>query len=393
MSAELGRQILEAVKAYVAGRVDALASRIAEAEAMLRAFPKPEKGEPGEKGDRGEPGETAKSPTAEELRQLIGPMIPAAEQGPRGEKGERGERGADSKPPSDEELRVLMLPLIHIPEPVHGQKGAPGERGEPGEKGDVGQPGERGELGEKGDKGEPGERGEKGERGERGERGEKGDVGPEGPAPTDDDLRFLMAPLIPEPLRGEKGERGDAPSEGELRQIIAPLIPAPIRGEKGEAGTPGREGIDGEDGAPGRDALALEILPAIEDARSYPRGSYAKHAGGLWRAFEATHGMRGWECLLEGIASETEQLGEDGRTVTRTTVYSSGRAFERSFAMAVVLDKGVYKPDATYAPGDAVTWGGSIWIAQKHEGAYSKPGTAGSGWRLSVKAGRDGRGL
>jgi hypothetical protein len=103
--------------------------------------------------------------------------------------------------------------------------------------------------------------------------------------------------------------------------------------------------------------------------------------------------MRGWECIVDGIADETETLSSDGRTVTRKTIYSSGREYERSFTMAVVLDKGVYKADASYAPGDAVTWAGSIWIAQQRDSTmgYGKPGSPGSGWRLSVKAGRDAR--
>ncbi|EFT4822202.1 phage portal protein, partial [Escherichia coli] len=52
----------------------------------------------------------------------------------------------------------------------------------------------------------------------------------------------------------------------------------------------------------GRDATALEILPAIDDQKSFPRGTYATHQGGLWRAYEKTHGMRGWECLVDGVA-------------------------------------------------------------------------------------------
>jgi hypothetical protein len=58
-----------------------------------------------------------------------------------------------------------------------------------------------------------------------------------------------------------------------------------------------------------------------------------------------------------------------------------------------VLDRGVYKHDAPYSPGDAVTWAGSIWIAQRRDDSipYGKPGTPNSGWRLAVKAGRDAR--
>ena len=50
---------------------------------------------------------------------------------------------------------------------------------------------------------------------------------------------------------------------------------------------------DGAPGADGRDALQLEVLPAVDEQKSYTRGTYAKHVGGLWRAFEQTSGMRG----------------------------------------------------------------------------------------------------
>jgi collagen type III alpha len=54
-----------------------------------------------------------------------------------------------------------------------------------------------------------------------------------------------------------------------------------------------------------------------------------------------------------------------------------------------VIDRGVYKAGETYEPGDAVTWGGSLWIAQKQTDA--KPDTPESGFRLAVKRGRDGK--
>ena len=43
----------------------------------------------------------------------------------------------------------------------------------------------------------------------------------------------------------------------------------------------------------------------------------------------------------------------------------------------------------TYVRGDAVTWGGSLWIAQKETSA--KPDSPESGFRLAVKKGRDGK--
>lgn len=317
MSAEeIGRQILDAVKAYVAAQVQPLRESLQQAHAQLMTMPQPLRGERGEKGEAGPAGE---SPSEAALLKLITPLIPAPLKGERGEKGEQGREGLEGKP------------------------------------------------------------------------------GKDAPPPSEDELRALITPLIPAPVqgetgpRGERGEKGAAPSADELRALIVPLIPAPVCGEKGA------DGKDGRDGEPGRDALALEILPEIDEARSYPRGTYAKHAGGLWRAFESTQRLRGWECLVEGIAQETEELADDGRTLVRRTVYSSGREFSREFRFSTVLDRGVYKAEHSYAPGDAVTWAGSIWIAQKLDSngvsapSYGKPGTAGSGWRLAVKAGRDAR--
>jgi hypothetical protein len=64
---------------------------------------------------------------------------------------------------------------------------------------------------------------------------------------------------------------------------------------------------------------------------------------------------------------------------------------EKAFTLKwpTVIDRGVYKAGETYEPGDAVTWGGSLWIAQKQTDA--KPDTPESGFRLAVKRGRDGK--
>ncbi|ECM5623126.1 phage gp6-like head-tail connector protein, partial [Salmonella enterica subsp. enterica] len=106
------------------------------------------------------------------------------------------------------------------------------------------------------------------------------------PAPQDgksvtvDDVQ----PMIQELVSSAIPEFPDVKSL--VREAVA-LLPPP---------EPGRDGEDG------RDALSLEILPFIDEGKSYPRGSYATHNGGLWRAYEKTHGMRGWECLVDGVA-------------------------------------------------------------------------------------------
>jgi len=58
--------------------------------------------------------------------------------------------------------------------------------------------------------------------------GKKGDKGDKGNTPTDDELKSLIEPLIPAPIKGDDGK---TPTEEELINLIQPLIPAPIKGE------------------------------------------------------------------------------------------------------------------------------------------------------------------
>ncbi len=81
-------------------------------------------------------------------------------------------------------------------------------------------------------------------------------------------------------------------------------------------------------------------------------------------------------------------LGADGRTLTLR--FSRGEvAKEFAFRLAIPIDCGVYREDASYAKGDGVTFGGSWFIAQK-DAPVGKPGDS-DDWRLSVKRGRDGK--
>jgi len=151
---------------------------------------------------------------------------------------------------------------------------------------------------------------------------------------------------------------------------------------------PGAE--PGKDGEDGRDALAIEILPCIDDKKNYPRGTYATHNGGLWRAYEKTHAMRGWECLVDGVAG-VEIGRSEKRTFSLTINRTSGTSETKSFDVPVMIYQGVFKSDQVYLPGDTVTWGGSLWHCD--EQTQDKPGENGSkGWTLAAKRGRDGRG-
>lgn len=195
--------------------------------------------------------------------------------------------------------------------------------------------------------------------------------------------------------------------KGYVARAIAPLA-ARLKTledllEKGVPAAPGneprepRDGKDGKNGVDGRDALELSILPAIDENRSYARGTYARHANGLWRAFEGTQGMRGWECLVAGV--HLVQIDQkDERAFVLSISLSGGEKVEKEFVLPVVLDRGVYRPEQKYSKGDGVTFAGSFWIAQVDE-PTEKPGIPAPGtpagatgeWRLAVKKGRDGK--
>lgn len=143
-----------------------------------------------------------------------------------------------------------------------------------------------------------------------------------------------------------------------------------------------------KDGEPGRDAFQLEVLPEIDLEKSHVRGTFAKHAGGLWRAFERTYGLKGWECIVEGLAGvDIQQSGERGLDVALTL--SSGAQVRKALQLPVMIYRGVFSP-GDYVPGDTVTWGGSLWHCD--EPTTDKPGEVGSkGWTLAAKRGRDGK--
>ena len=145
----------------------------------------------------------------------------------------------------------------------------------------------------------------------------------------------------------------------------------------------------GKNGEDGRDALALELLPFIEEGKSYPRGTYATHNGGLWRAYEKTHGMRGWECIVDGV-SDIDISMNGQRNFTVTVNRASGTSEKKAFDIPAMVYRGVFKSGDEYLPGDTVTWGGSLWHCD--EQTLDKPGeTDSKGWTLAAKRGRDGR--
>lgn len=217
--------------------------------------------------------------------------------------------------------------------------------------------------------------------------------------PEPPDVKQLLAEAIaelPQPVNGKDGISVTVDDVAPmLRELVADAMPVlpDVKRLVSEAVAelpPPPDGQVGKDGADGRDALQLEILPGIDEHKSYERGTYATHNGGLWRAFEKTHGMRGWECVVDGVAATEVMQGDDLRSFSVTVTRSSGAEEQKRFSTPVMVYRGVFKAGSDYQPGDTVTWGGSLWHCDD-ETSY-KPGELNSkGWTLAAKRGRDGR--
>lgn len=180
------------------------------------------------------------------------------------------------------------------------------------------------------------------------------------------DLEAVAALVkLPEPEKVDV----DAIARAAAELIPAPVIPQPEHG---------------------RDAIDLEILPAIDESKQYARGTYAAHNGGLWKSYERTHGMRGWECIVDGVAA-VNVVQDSDREFSVTLAKSSGDEVVQKFAMPIQIYKGVHRDGEAYDQHDNVTWAGSQWTSTKAQNT-DKPG-ASDAWTLCVKAGRNGKDL
>ena len=216
---------------------------------------------------------------------------------------------------------------------VPGERGPQGERGDPGPEGPAGPQGAPGADGRDGAEGPQGVQGPPGERGADGERGLPGADGKDG------------APGEPGAI-GPAGEPGQPGAEGTPGRDGRDGLPGPA----GEKGADGRHGLDGKDGAPGKDGL-------------------------------------------DGLGFDDIQVEYDGERRFSLKFVQGDRVKEfGAFTLPVMIDRGVFKQGTSYEQGDAVSWGGSIWIAQSATSA--KPGESGQesrAWRLGVQRGRDGK--
>jgi hypothetical protein len=92
-----------------------------------------------------------------------------------------------------------------------------------------------------------------------------------------------------------------------------------------------------------------------------------------------------------GLGFDDMAFEQTGERTARLKFVRGEQVKTFDLTVPAVIDRGVFKEGQEYTAGDAVTFGGSLWIAQKDTG--QKPDGPDTGWRLAVKKGRDGRDL
>lgn len=197
------------------------------------------------------------------------------------------------------------------------------------------------------------------------------------PGPAGKDGRDGIDGKDGESIKGDRGEPGSS-----------------IKGDQGEKGDPGEPGEKGITGDPGRDAAELDILPSIDETKSYRRGTWASHNGGLIKAERQTDPVTdglikaGWSVMVEGVSAIVVTQADDPRELEVATMLTSGTKAIASFRVPLPIYRGTWR-EGPYAKGDQTTWDGSQWHSEI-DGNTDKPGTT-PNWKMCVRKGQNGK--
>lgn len=133
----------------------------------------------------------------------------------------------------------------------------------------------------------------------------------------------------------------------------------------------------------------VKALPPAKDGRGIV-STLVDEAGDLVIAYSDGQSQRAGR--VKGAPGDSiEALELEAPDGGRSLVFrakAGARTLEAKARTAVWVDRGVWRP-GDYEQGDGVTYKGSYWLAERDKPA--RPGEDGSGWRLAVKRGRDGR--
>lgn len=373
----IGEQLVVVVRDYVTRTTAALSARIDELSAQIKAIPAGPAGENGRDGKDGAPGE-------------VGPAGPSGRDGVDGAPGAAGSPGKDAEVDYTRVIEFVEKAIAMLPKPADGKDGAPGAAGADGKDADPEHIKEAvrlavAELPMPKD-------------GKDGIDGKS--VSPEVIAKIVADRVQEAVAALPRAKDGKPGERGQDGRSFSAEEV-APMIAEEV--SKAIAAIPRpQDGKDGKDGSDGKSFTTEDVRRIVEAEQAKWALDFERRANDLaqrtvedmrQRMERAIDGMPkpkdgkdGRDAFeLEGLSATKE---EDGRTIT-FEFRRGDQVQKHAITFDVVLDRGVYAPEAAYVKGDGVTFGGSWWIAQK-DAPDCKPGE-GEGWRLAVKRGRDGK--
>jgi hypothetical protein len=190
-----------------------------------------------------------------------------------------------------------------------------------------------------------------------------------------------------------------------LGQELGPLA-ARVKAVEERAGVPGKDGEPGKGGEPGRDGKDGKSL-TVEDIAPLLDGMIAKAMLDLERRAQdilqrAVDRLPPPKDGRDGMAGKDGKDGQDGVGFDDMFVEDDGQGnitlqyvrgdIVKGFRVRLpcIIDRGVYREETTYQKMDAVSYGGSLWLAQTDKPA-GRPMDGSKDWRLAVKKGRDGR--
>lgn len=218
------------------------------------------------------------------------------------------------------------------------------------------------------------------------EKGDKGD------SVTIDDVK----PLVDEAVKGIDLSHLEQMIQDAIDAI--PEVKDGVDGKDGENGKDGKDGADGRDGTDGKDGKdgVDGLSPTADEVAKSMEHIFAKWAFDFERKADAV-----LEKAIDRMPKPKDGrdaididgfdmvLGDDDRTVT-VSLKRGETIIEKSIKVPNIIDKGVFKHNQEYEKGDAVTFGGCLWICQEKT-SKNEPSSASDVWRLAVKRGRDGR--
>jgi hypothetical protein len=194
---------------------------------------------------------------------------------------------------------------------------------------------------------------------------------------------------IPAPKDGEPGK--NATSEQIAEAVTAWMVANFVQPKDGIDGNHGQDGLNG------KDAADIDVLPAIDENKSYPKGTWASYKGGLIKSIRDTHPIgekslleSGWDIVVQGIqAIEVHPLDDNEFAIK--SVLTGGQDHITKMAIPAMVYKGVWKEsNGAYKKGHTVTQSGSLWVCLK--ATETKPGSS-DDWQLAAKRGTDGKDL